>query len=80
MQFNYRNRNLVVINGDVYIYKNGKSKFEQPFFSFQAEHIFIGKSEVCELTEFSGAEDKDGFDGITVLLECKDNENLYIFG
>ena len=37
---------------------NKKKKFNQPFLSFQANNIFIGKSKVCEKTEFSGAEKK----------------------
>ena len=32
------------------------------------------------MTEFSGAEDKEGFDGKTLLLECGNNEYVYISG
>ena len=32
------------------------------------------------MTEFSGAEDEDGFDGSTFLLECQDSENVHISG
>ena len=32
------------------------------------------------MTEFSGAVDKDGFDGNTLLLECEDKENVYNSG
>ena len=80
MQYNYRNGYLVVINGDVYVYKYDKCKFDQPFLSFQAKHIFIGKSRVWRMTEFSGAGDSSGFDGNSLLLECEDNEYVYIFG
>ena len=31
MQYNYRTRYLVVIDGDVYVYKYGKYKFDPPF-------------------------------------------------
>ena len=69
MQDNYRNKYLVVIDGDVYVYKLEKCKFGRPFLSFQAKNVFIGKSKVCEITEFSGAADKGSdFDGNTLLL------------
>ena len=32
------------------------------------------------MTEFSGARDKIDFDGNTFLLECEDNEYVYISG
>ena len=77
LQYRYRNRYLLVINGDVYVYKNEKRKFEQPFLSFQAKTIFIGKSKICEMTEISGANDNTSdFDGNTILLECEDNEYI----
>ena len=30
---------------------------------------FLGKSQLCDMTDFSGAEDKEVFDGITNLLK-----------
>ena len=81
MQFNYRYRYLVlIIDVNVYVYKYEKYQFDPPFFSFQAKNIFIGKSKVCEMTEVSGAGDSSEFDGNTVLLECGDNEYVYISG
>ena len=68
MQYNYCNIFLVLIHGDVYVNIFDECKFDQPFFSFQAKNIFIGKSIVCPMTEFSGAEDKEGFDGNTLLI------------
>ena len=53
MQNKYRNRYLVVIDGDVFVYKYEKYKFDKPFLSFKPKHIFIGRSKVCDLTEFS---------------------------
>ena len=35
IQHNYRSKNLVIINGDVQIYKYEKCNFDQPFLSFQ---------------------------------------------
>ena len=79
MQDNYRNKYLVVIDDNVYVYKYDKCKFDPPFLSFQAE-FFFGKSRVCEMTEFSEAEDKVKFDGNTLLLQCENNEYVYISG
>ena len=43
--------------------------------SFQSKNVFIGKSKVCEMTEFSGAADnRFDFDGNTLLLQCESNE------
>ena len=55
MQFNFRNRYLVVIlDANVYVQKYEKCKFDPPFLSSEAKTIFVGKSEVCKMTEFSG--------------------------
>ena len=42
---------------------------------------FIGKSEDCKMTEFSGAENKDVFDGNTILLEIgqENNKHKYVY-
>ena len=71
MQYNYRSRYLVVINDNTYIsvYKNEKYKFDQQILSFPAKNIFIGKSKICAMTEFSGALDNSNFDGNTIFLE-----------
>ena len=81
MQYKYRYRYLVVIDGDMYVYKYEKCKFNQPFISFQPKDIFMGKSKVCAMTEFSGAADNSSdFDGNTLLLQCENNEYAYISG
>ena len=37
---------------------------------------FLGKSQLCDMTEFSGAEDEEEFNGNTILLEVgKENNN-----
>ena len=64
----------------MYVYKYEKCKFGKPFSSFQAENIFIGKSKVCPMTEFFEVADKEEFDGNTLLLECENNEYVYISG
>ena len=82
MLYNYRSSYLVIITDSiVYVYKNKIYKFDSPLFSFQAKNIFIGKSKVCPMTEFSGAADNSSrFDGNTLLLECEGNEYVYISG
>ena len=52
MQYNYRNRYLVVVDSDMNVDKYGRCKFDQPFLSFQAKNIFFGKSKVCPLQSF----------------------------
>ena len=82
MQYNYRYKYLVVIiDTIVYVYKYEKCKFGPAILSFQAKNIFIGKSEVCSMTEFSGAADNSSdFVGNTLLLEFENNEYIYISG
>ena len=81
MQNKYRNNFLVVIDGDVYVYKHERCKFDQPFLSLKPKHIFIGKSKVCDMTEFYGAADYDSnFEGNTLLLEVEDRNYVFISG
>ena len=71
---------VVIIDSIVYVYKKKICKFDPPLFSFQAKNVFIGKSKVCPMTEFSGAANNSSeFDGNTLLLECENNEYIYIF-
>ena len=48
MNHNYRFRYLVVINGDVYVYKNDKCKFDQPVLSFQAKLFLLVNQNVVK--------------------------------
>ena len=43
------------------------------------KNVFIGKSKVCPMTEFSGVVSSE-FDGNTLLVECENNEYVYISG
>ena len=77
MQYNYRFRYFVVLDGDVCVYKYDKCKVDQLFVCFRPIYTFIGKSKVCEMTQASGvAGNSSNFDGNTVLLECEDNEHV----
>ena len=38
---------------------------------------FIGKSFYCDITEFSGAEDKEVFNGNTILLKVSEENNRH---
>ena len=82
MPYNFENRYLVVIvDSIVYVYKKIICKFDPPLFKFEAKNVFIGKSKVCPMTEFSGsANNSSEFDGNTLLVECENNEYVYISG
>ena len=41
---------------------------------------FIGKSQLCDMTEFSGARDKEVFDGNTNLLTVSEENNKHRYG
>ena len=43
--------------------------------------IFVGKSQLCDMTEFSGAEDKEVFNGNTILLQIgiENNKHRYVY-
>ena len=66
MYYNCQSKYLVIIDGDVYVYKYEKCKFDQPFLSFQPNYIFIGKSKICPMTEISGANNSHDYDGNTL--------------
>ena len=80
MQHNYQSKYLVIIDSVVNVYKYEKCKFDQPFLSYQPKHISIGESKNCPMTEFSQNQDIVSFDGNTLLLECENNEYIYISG
>ena len=82
MRYYFENKYLVVIvDSIVYVYKNKICEFDPPLFKFQAKNVFIGKSKVCPMTEFSGsANNSSEFDGNTLLVECENNEYVYISG
>ena len=81
LQHKYRSKYLIVVDGDVHVFKYAKYKFDQPFLFFKPKHIFIGKSKVCDMTEFSGAADNSSdFDGNTLFLEVEDRKYAYISG
>ena len=80
IQDNYQSKYLVIIDGNVYVYKYEKCKFDQPFLSFHPKQLFIGKSKICPTNEFSGADSSHDYDGNTLLLEIEDNEYVYISG
>ena len=45
------------------------SKDKNIIYEVNPMETFIGKSERCNMTEFLGAENKDVYDGNTILLE-----------
>ena len=47
---------------------------------FRQNKYFFGKWKVCEMIEFSEANDSSDFGGNVVLVECEDNEYVYFSG
>ena len=57
-------------NGHVKVQKfEDISKDKNTIYEVNPIETFIGKSQVCNLTRFSGARDKEVFNGNTILLE-----------
>ena len=56
------------------------SEDENTTYKVNPMETFLGKSQLCDMTEFSGAKDKKVFDGITNLLEVieENNKHRYI--
>ena len=53
------------------------SKDKNIIYEVNPMETFIGKSEDCEMTEFSGARDKEVFNGNTILLKVSEENNRY---
>ena len=69
-------------NGHVKVQKfEDISKDKNTIYSVKPMEIFLGKSQVCNMTEFSGARDKKVFDGNTILLKVNEekNKNSYVY-
>ncbi len=70
----FKNIGIVKVQRWEDVSKDGNIIYEvNPFESF------IGKSQLCNLTEFSGSEDKQIFDGNTILLNICIEKNKYIY-
>ena len=59
----------------------GVSEDKYIIYKVDAMEIFLGKSESCEMTEFSVAFDKSVFDGNTLLLKIgkENNKHSYVY-
>ena len=57
------------------------SEDENNIYEVNPMETFIGKSQICNMTEFSGAEDKEVFIGNTILLEVgkENNKHRYVY-
>ena len=53
------------------------SNDENTIYSVKPMRIFLGKSQVCNMTMFSGALDKKVFDGNTILLKISEENNKH---
>ena len=60
------------------------SSDENTIYCVKPMRMFLGKSQVCNMTKFSGAFDKKVYDGNTILLETSEenskNKYVYIVG
>ena len=65
-------------NGCVKVQKfEDVSNDENTIYCVKPMEIFLGKSQLCNLTVFSGARDKKVFDGKTILLKISDENGKY---
>ena len=55
------------------------SKDKNTIYSVKPMEIFLGKSQVCNLTKFSGARDKKVFDGNTILLKVNEENTKHTY-
>ena len=57
------------------------SNDENIIYQVNPMEIFIGKTQLCNMTEFSGANDKKVFDGNTILLQIgvENNKHRYVY-
>ena len=53
------------------------SNDENTIYSVKPMEIFLGKSQVCKMTVFSGAFDKNVFDGNTILLKISEENGKH---
>ena len=68
----FRNNGLVRVQN-----LEGVSSDENLIYEINPIEIFVGKSELCEITELSRAEDKAVFNGNTILLQIGIENNKY---
>ena len=53
------------------------SNNENTIYSAKPMRIFLGKSQLCDMTEFSGARDKEVFDGNTIMLKVNEENGKH---
>ena len=72
----FRNNGMIRVQKLEYV-----SDDENIIYEVNPMEMFIGKSLCCDMTEFSGARDKEVFDGNTILLEIgeENNKHRYIY-
>lgn len=59
------------------VYVNGCHKFRRMVFSSEIEEIFIGRSIINKMTEFSGA--GEGWEGNSILIKLPGEDNQYVY-
>lgn len=68
----------VAVSGNkIKVYLNGSFKHRTVVFTSDIEAIFVGKSILNKMTEFSGAE--EGYEGNSILVKLPDGINKYVY-
>ena len=70
------------INGYIKVQRlKDVSKDKNIIYEVNPMESFIGRSQLCDMTKFSGSEDKEVFDGNTILLEIgqENNKHKYVY-
>ena len=59
----------------------GVSEDKNILYKVNPTETFLGKSQLCDMTEFSRARDKEIFDGNTILLKIgqENNKNRFVY-
>ena len=79
--YNYRPRFLVVVeNKDRSLHDFETCMFNEPFLNLKYNKKFIDKSQICRMTEGSGARDDNRRDENTLLLNVTNSEYVYFSG
>ena len=57
------------------------SNYKNIIYELNPMETFLGKSQLCDMTELSGAEDKEVFNGKTILLKIgkENNKHRYVY-
>ena len=64
-------------DNQIKVFLNGSRKVRKMVFSSEVETIFIGRSIINKMTEFSGA--GEGYEGNSILIKLPGEDNQYVY-